>query len=94
MKSIKVRGTLVSPQVVRLQEPLPLPEGAEVEVWVETPQARGSLQLMLATLEKIHAQLEASGHIPPTAEEVLARIENERASWEESNGAEAPLSGQ
>lgn len=82
MRQIRVRGVLVSPDTVRLHEPLLLPNGAEVEVLIEEPHARGSLPLMLATLEAIHARLEAAGHRPPTPEEVLERIEAERASWE------------
>ena len=82
MRRMRVRGVLVSPDTVRLHEPLLSPNGAEVEVLVEEPHARGSLPLMLATLEAIHARLEAAGHRPPTPEEVLERIEAERASWE------------
>ena len=82
MRRMRVRGVLVSPDTVRLHQPLPLPDGSEVEVLAESPLARGSLPLMLATLESIHAQLEAAGHRPPTPEEVLERIEAERASWE------------
>jgi len=65
MRRMRVRGVLVSPDTVRLHEPLLLPNGAEVEVLVEEPHARGSLPLMLATLEAIHARLEAVGHRPP-----------------------------
>jgi hypothetical protein len=79
---MRVRGVLVSPDTVRLHQPLPLPDGSEVEVLAQSPLVRGSLPLMLATLESIHAQLEAAGHRPPTPEEVLERIEAERASWE------------
>jgi len=82
MRRIRVRGVLVSPDTVRLHQPLPLPDGSEVEVLAESPLARGSLPLMLATLEAIHARPEAAGHRPPTPEEVLERIEAERASWE------------
>jgi hypothetical protein len=82
MSRVRVRGVLIAPDTVRLQHPLPLPEGAEVEVLVEAPPMRGSFPLMLATLEAIHARLEAAGHRPPTPKEVLERIEAERASWE------------
>ncbi len=93
MRQIRVRGVLVSPDTVRLRAPLQLPEGAEVEVLAGTPTGRGSLQLMLATLEAIHAQLEAVGHMPPAPEEVLERFENERASWEKNGDGETHLSG-
>jgi len=82
MRRIRVRGVLVSPDTVRLQSPLPLPEEAEVEVLVQEPPARGSMMLMLATLESIHAWLEVTGHRPPSPKEVLERIEAERNSWD------------
>ncbi len=80
MRHIRVRGVLISPDTVLLRDPLPLPAG--VEVLASERRARGSLQLMMATLETIHAQLEAAGHTSPTPEEVLNCIEAERASWE------------
>ena len=55
MRRLRVRGVLVSPDTVRLHQPLPLPDGAEVEVLVQSPLVRGSLPLMLATSEAIHA---------------------------------------
>ena len=79
---MRVRGVLVAPDTVRLHQPLLLPDGSEVEVLIEEPHPRGSLTLMLATLEAIHARLEAAGYCPPTPEEVLERIEAERATWE------------
>jgi hypothetical protein len=53
------------------------------------------MKLMLATLESIHAWLEAAGHRPPSPEEVLARIEAERSSWdkETSENGETHLPG-
>jgi hypothetical protein len=55
MGQIIVRSVLVSPEPVRLSQPLSLPDGAQVEVLVEALPARGSLPLMLAILEAIHA---------------------------------------
>ena len=55
MRRLRVRGVLVSPDTVRLHQPLPLPDGAEVEVLVQSPLLRSSLPLMLATSEAIHA---------------------------------------
>jgi hypothetical protein len=52
---MRVRGVLVSPDTVRLHQPLPLPDGSEVEVLAQSPLVRGSLPLMLATSEAIHA---------------------------------------
>ena len=75
MRRIRVRGVLVSSDTVRLHQPLLLPDGSEVEVLIEEPHPRGSLPLMLATLEAIHARLEAAGYCPPTPEEVRASIE-------------------
>ncbi len=82
MSRVRVRGILIAPDTVRLQHPLPLPEGSEVEVFVQEQPVRGSMKLMLATLESIHAWLEAAGHRPPSPEEVLERIEAEHSSWD------------
>ena len=76
------RGILTAHDTVRLTEPVELPEGTEVDVLIDTRLERGSLNVMLETLHKIHAALEAAGYRSPTDEEVLARIEAERRAWE------------
>jgi len=52
MRRLRVRGVLVSPDTVQFRQPLPLPDGSEVEVLAQEPTNRGSLPLMLATLER------------------------------------------
>ena len=79
------RGILTAHDTVRLTEPVELPEGTEVDVLIDTRVVQGSLPIMLETLRKIHADLAAAGHRPPTDEEVLARIEAERCAWEREN---------
>ena len=37
----------------------------------------------MAIMEGIWARLRESGHTPPTPEEVIAYIEDERASWDD-----------
>lgn len=59
--------------------------GKRVRVIVleEEEPSVSSLECMFQALERIHAQLKAAGHMPPSDDEVLSRIESERRSWEE-----------
>lgn len=60
---------------------VPLPENAVVLVTIlETlpPQPKRDWEI---ELDKIHKRLKASGHKPPTPEEVAAYLNEERNSW-------------
>ncbi len=92
MPKMRVRGIVLGSNIIRLDCPVPLSEGAAVEVVVDVhssdninnPPRTGSLDMLLLSLEQIHAELRATGHKPPSAEEVRRRIEVERRSWEEN----------
>jgi hypothetical protein len=43
----------------------------------------GSPERVFQVLERIHLQMRAMGHIPPTDEEAMERIEAERRLWDE-----------
>jgi len=89
MPKVRVRGIMLSSNTIRLDSPIPLSEGAAVEVEldvhssddIDTPPSTGSLAMLMLALEQIHAELRATGHQPPSAEEVQRRIEMERQSW-------------
>lgn len=74
-------GELRDGRSLLLDEAVPLATG-KVRVTVQQiakPAVRRSHAEVLA---EIHADLKASGHVPPTAEEVASRIEEERRSWD------------
>jgi glycerol-3-phosphate cytidylyltransferase-like family protein len=43
----------------------------------------GSPERVFQVLERIHLQMRAMGHIPPTDEDAMERIEAERRLWDE-----------
>jgi hypothetical protein len=95
MPKMRVRGIVLGSNIIRLDCPIPLSEGAAVEVVVDvhssdntnSPPRTGSLDMLLLSLEQIRAELMATGHEPPSAEEVRRRIEVERRSWEDNPSA-------
>jgi len=64
MRRLRVRGVLVSPDTVQFRQPLPLPDGSEVEVLAQEPTTRGSLPLVLATLERFTRGWRRRGIVP------------------------------
>ena len=64
-----------------LDEAVPSAAG-KVRVTVQQIAKQGLRRSHAEVLAEIHAQLEASGHVPPTVEEVALRIEEERGSWD------------
>lgn len=92
MKTRKVKGVLISSQLIQLEEPLVMPAGTPVEVEIDpsisevpTP-LRGSLESLLATLNIIHVALQKTGFEPPTREAIDMRVREERDSWECEEG--------
>ncbi len=84
--SATVSGTLNGDGSLVLDEPLRLPPG-RVQITVR-PAVEQSPQVptghtMWDTLEKIWADQEARGHVPPTLEEVKDRIAELRDEWDE-----------
>ncbi|HLE27527.1 MAG TPA: hypothetical protein VI793_05380 [Anaerolineales bacterium] len=66
---------------IEITENVTLPENATVLVTIlETPPAPVKRDWQ-AELDKIHARLRASGHKPPTPQEVAEYIAGERNSW-------------
>lgn len=76
-----VTGTLTDGTTLKLDEEIPLSVG-KVRVTVEAVPADTKPAFRLA-LERIWAEQIASGHVPPTPEEVAARIREVRAGWDE-----------
>lgn len=84
--SATVSGTLNGDGTLVLDEQLRLPPG-RVQITVR-PAVEHAPQVptghtMWDTLEKIWADQEARGHVPPTLEEVKARIAELRDEWDE-----------
>jgi hypothetical protein len=76
-------ATLSDKRTLLLDSPVPIPAG-RVRITVEAlPPAPSGLEF-LARLQTIHASLQASGHQPPTKQEVDSRLQIERDTWEES----------
>ena len=81
-QTITRTGTLSDEQTLVLDEPLTLPQN-RVRITVEPLLNGGDQRKSLSeTLRIIHEMLAASGHVPPTAEEVDAYIRAERESWD------------
>lgn len=75
-------GTLSDERTLRLDKPVPLPAG-RVRITIEQLPSRPAGADFLARLQAIHVTLRQTGHQPPTGEEVAARIQRERESWEQ-----------
>jgi hypothetical protein len=73
-------GELREGRSVLLDETVPL--AGRVRVTVEPIESTPPRSSHAEVLAEIHAQLKASGHVPPTPEEVAARVEEERSSWD------------
>jgi hypothetical protein len=71
-----VTGTLTDAKTVQLDEPLPL-SGGKVRVVVEAVEPK-TPEPLSAFLRRIWADQNRRGHVPPTVEEVEARIREER----------------
>ena len=74
-------GELRDGRSLILDEAVPLAAG-KVRVTVQTIVKTAPKRSHSEVLAEIHAQLEAAGHVPPTAEDVALRIEEERGSWD------------
>ena len=74
-------GELRDGRSVMLDEAVPLAAG-KVRVTVQRIAKSGVPRSHAEVLADIHAQLKASGHVAPTAQEVAMRIEEERRSWD------------
>ena len=68
---------------IELPEKLALPENATVLITVLADDRMSTPRDWLAELEALHTRLRASGHRPPTPDEVTARIAAERAAWKD-----------
>jgi len=74
-------GELRDGRSLLLDEAVPLATG-KVRVTVQQIAKPGGPRSHAEVLAEIHAQLKAAGHVPPTAEEVVQRIQAERNSWD------------
>ncbi len=77
-----VTGTLTSATTVQLDEPLPMSAG-KVRVVVETAPAPAEKPNFRQVLHRIWAEQKARGFVPPSAEEVEARIREVREGWDD-----------
>lgn len=68
---------------IEVSENVPLPENATVLVTILDTVKPLTKRDWQVELEAIHAQLRASGHKPPTPQEVADYVENERNSWDD-----------
>lgn len=74
-------GTIQSPRTVLLDEPLPVSSG-KVIVMLQPAEVERPRPQYLETVKRITADLEASGHVPLSTEEITAWVEGERNAWE------------
>ncbi len=74
-------GELRDGRSLLLDEAVPLAAG-KVRVTVQQIAKPGPRRSHAEVLAEIHAQLKASGHVPPTVEEVALRIEEEQSLWD------------
>lgn len=75
-------GTLKDGNIVQLDERLPVSSGA-VRVTVEVITSAVPKPVSREVLERIWAEQKARGQVPPTAEEVAARVREVRAGWDD-----------
>ena len=68
---------------IEVSENVPLPENATVLVTILDTVKLSPKRDWQIELEAIHARLRASGHKPPTPQEVADYVENERNSWDD-----------
>lgn len=73
-------GTLTDPQTLKLSEPLPVGAG-EVRVVIELLRPKAGEPAWKAVMEQVWKEQDARGYTPPTAEEVIARVREEREGW-------------
>jgi hypothetical protein len=76
-----VTGTMTNQNTVSLDESLPI-TAAKVRVTIETLNEQPTRPLN-EVLAEIHQRLQASGHRPPTPQEVDEYLRQERDSWEQ-----------
>jgi hypothetical protein len=79
--TIYTTGTLSEGQVIKLDEPV-TPKTGRVRITLVVDGEPETPQSFLQTLEMIWAGQHKRGHVPPTAEDVAARISDERDSWD------------
>lgn len=79
--SYVMTATVNDDHTLTLDEALPISKG-KVRLIVEVLPMESKHSFM-EVMEKIWAGQRARGHIPPTREEVDARIREERNSWDE-----------
>lgn len=75
-----VTGTLTNQNTVTLDEDVPITD-TKVRVTIEPLNDRHPRPLK-EVLAEIHQSLQASGHRPPTAQEVDEYVRQERAGWD------------
>jgi len=66
---------------IEILENIALPENATVLVTILEAKPAPPARNWQAVLDEIHARLRASGHKPPTPEEVAKYLAEERDSW-------------
>ncbi len=74
-------GQLSDSRSLVLDEPVPLGNG-RVQVTVQAMTNKEARRPHFEVIEEIWARQRKRGHIPPTAAEVNARIDEERNSWD------------
>lgn len=74
-------GQLSDSRSLVLDEPVPLDDG-RVQVTVQAMVKKDVPRPHSEVIEKIWARQRKRGHIPPTVDEVNARVNEERNSWD------------
>lgn len=88
-RTYEVMGTTEDGVTIVLETPVPV--RGRVRIWVEPepPAKVEGKEDLWSFLEEMHARQKARGHVPPTPEEVDARLRELRAEWRD----ETNLSG-
>ena len=80
-KAYTTTGNLSNGRVVRLDEPVPLPD-ARVRIMIE-PFVAAPTGAYAQVIGELRQRQAARGHLPPTRDEVDAYVRAERDSWGE-----------
>jgi hypothetical protein len=79
-ETVTLRGTVLADGSLRLDAPVPLPQG-EVEVIVRPLPPPGNESVM-EVLARVRAQQKARGHVSPSGEESDAEVRRMRDEWD------------
>jgi hypothetical protein len=85
-ESVTLQGTVLADGSLKLTTPVSLEPGP-VEVTIRPARSPGQGETAVAVLRRIHAEQDAAGYVPRTAEEINASIREMHDEWDERQQA-------